>query len=219
MHVMENVIADAAPPAPLPVREDGVLRAGFFGQISFLKGIQVIFDAAAILEDEGVDNIIINVHGDHTGQPEEFRAEFLASLAKAGRNVRFHGPYDNARVDPLMRAQDVVLVPSVWWENSPVVIQEARRNGVPIITSDIGGMAEKVAAGIDGWHVPAGSAPELAALLRALAANPQRLAAIRETIRPPAPSAEAVAEHLALYDSLFPAPEPARLAEAATAPA
>jgi glycosyltransferase involved in cell wall biosynthesis len=215
MHVIENVIADAAPPTAQPVREDGVLRAGFFGQISFLKGIQVIFDAAAILEDEGVDNIIINVHGDHTGQPEEFRAEFLASLAKAGRNVRFHGPYDNARVDPLMRAQDVVLVPSVWWENSPVVIQEARRNGVPIITSDIGGMAEKVAPGIDGWHVPAGSAPELAALLRALAAAPQRLAAIRATIRPPAPAAEAVAEHLALYDSLFAPADPARTPSAA----
>jgi len=203
IRVVENVIADATEAPTAVAREDGVLRAGFFGQISFLKGIQVLFDAAAILEDEGVDNVVFNIHGDHTGQPEEFREEFLASLAKAGRNVRFHGPYDNSRVDALMRAQDLVLVPSVWWENSPVVIQEARRNRLPIICSDIGGMAEKVEPGTDGWHVPVGSAPELAALLRTLAGAPQRIAAMRATIRPTMPAREAVAEHVALYDSLF----------------
>ena len=210
MTVLENVIADAATPAPPPRAPDPpaserVLRVGFFGQISFLKGIQVLFDAAAMLEDEGVANVVVNIHGDHSGQPAEFQAEFLASLAKAGRNVRFHGPYDNQRVDALMRACDVVAVPSVWWENSPVVIQEAKRNRIPVICSDIGGMAEKVRPGLDGWHIPVGSAPELAALLRGLAAAPERLAAMRATIRPPAPSQTAVAEHLAAYDALFPA--------------
>lgn len=203
VHVMENVIADANPAAQFPARDDGLLRVGFFGQISFLKGTQVLFDAAAILEEDGVNNVAINIHGDDTTQPEEFREEFQAGLARAGRNVRFHGPYDNARVDALMRAQDVVVVPSIWWENSPVVIQEARRNRVPVICSDIGGMAEKVQPGTDGWHIAAGSAPELAALLRSLAAAPERLAAMRATIRPPQPSREAVEEHLALYNALF----------------
>ncbi len=203
MHVLENVIADA-PPAPPPApRDDGLLRAGFFGQISFLKGLQVLFDAAAILEEDGVSDVVFNIHGDPSGQPEEFQQEFQEGLARAGRNVRFHGPYDNARVDALMRAQDVVLVPSVWWENSPVVIQEARRNGVPIICSDIGGMAEKVQPGTDGWHISAGSAPELAALLRGLATSRQRLADMRGTIRPPLPSSVAVEEHMALYNTLF----------------
>ncbi len=204
MTVMENVIADAATaPPPAPRAPDQVLRVGFFGQISFLKGIQVLFDAAAMLEDEGVANVVVNIHGDHSGQPEEFQAEFLASLAKAGRNVRFHGPYDNQRVDALMRGCDVIAVPSVWWENSPVVIQEAKRNRVPVICSDIGGMVEKVRPGLDGWHIPVGSAPELAALLRSLANAPEQLAAMRATIRPPAPSQAAVNEHLAAYDALF----------------
>ena len=205
MTVLENVIADAATPLapPAPRAPDKVLRVGFFGQISFLKGIQVLFDAAAMLEDEGTANIVVNIHGDHSGQPDEFQAEFLASLAKAGRNVRFHGPYDNHRVDQLMRACDVVAVPSVWWENSPVVIQEARRNRIPVICSDIGGMVEKVRPGLDGWHIPVGSAPELAALLRGLAMAPERLAAMRATIRPPEPSQTAVSEHLAAYDALF----------------
>ncbi len=204
MVVLENVIADTTPPLPpAPHSANQVLRAGFFGQISFLKGIQVLFDAAAILESEGVSNVVVNIHGDHTRQPEEFRQQFLARLATAGRNVCFHGVYDNQRVDRLMRAHDVVLMPSVWWENSPVVIQEARRNRVPVICSDLGGMAEKVRPGLDGWQIPAGSAPELAALLRDLANAPERLAAMRDTIAPMVASQTAIDEHLAAYDALF----------------
>ena len=204
MVVLENVVADsAAAPAEPDDRARRVFQVGFFGQISFLKGIHVLLDAAKILEDEAVEGIQFNIHGDHTNQPPEFQADFLTRLAKSGRNVRFRGAYDNQRVDALMRGNDVVVVPSIWWENSPVVIQESRRNRVPIICSNIGGMAEKVQPGVDGWHFNVGSAPELAALVRELAEDPSRLAAIRTTIRPPAPSAEGVAEHLAAYDGLF----------------
>ena len=54
----------------------------------------------------------------------------------------------------VLRTNDVIVAPSVWWENSPVVIREARRNRIPIICSDIGGMAETisgVAARIASW--------------------------------------------------------------------
>jgi len=202
--VLENVVADSATPAPHPVRQAaGVFRVGFFGQISFLKGIHILLDAAKILEDEEVEDVVVNIHGDYTNQPPEFQEDFLTRLAKSGANVRFHGAYDNQRVDALMRTNDVVVLPSIWWENSPVVIQEARRNRVPIICSNIGGMAEKVQPGTDGWHFNVGSAPELAAMLRDLAAAPGRVANMRATIRPPAPSREGVAEHLAAYEGLF----------------
>jgi glycosyltransferase involved in cell wall biosynthesis len=75
-----------------------------------------------------------------------------------------------------MQSVQSVLVPSVWWENSPLVIQEALRNRRPVLCSDIGGMAEKVRDGIDGFHFPAGSALALTALLRRLAADRSRLA-------------------------------------------
>ena len=91
---------------------------------------------------------------------------------------------------------DAVLVPSIWWENSPVVIQEARRNRRPVICSDIGGMAEKVRDGIDGLHFPVGDAAALADLLAGLAADRTAL---------PAPTGDvpdAAAHHLALYRSL-----------------
>ena len=68
-----------------------------------------------------------------------------------------------------MQSVDAVLVPSIWWENSPVVIQEALRNRRPVICSDIGGMSEKVRDGIDGFHFPVGNVMALTDLLRRFA--------------------------------------------------
>ena len=204
MAVLENVTAPAAPVEDsLPRSEDRILRVGFFGQISFLKGIHVALDAARILEDEEVSDIQLEIHGDYTGQPEEFQKDFLARLENAGRNVRFHGPYDNRRVDQLMRGFDVILVPSIWWENSPVVIQEALRNRRPIVCSNIGGMAEKVRNGTDGFHFAVGSAIELAALLRDLAEDREKLARVAREMRPAEPPEQAVDRHVELYERLL----------------
>ena len=200
--VIENIIPEAsAAPAAAPAK--GRLRVGYFGQISELKGIGVALDALAHLLTEGETGIEFEVHGDYSSQPEKFREGIISRLADAGPNVRFHGVYENDRVDQLMRAVDVVVVPSLWWENSPVVIQEAMRNRRPVICSDIGGMAEKVRDGVDGFHFPMGSAPALAALLKRLAHDPAALTAIQKTQGRPATPKETLGTHLALYDRLL----------------
>jgi glycosyltransferase involved in cell wall biosynthesis len=98
-----------------------------------------------------------------------------------------------------MQSVHAVLIPSIWWENSPVVIQEALRNHRPIICSDIGGMAEKVRDGIDGFHFPAGSVVGLATLVRRLTAQPEMLAQVAEKISPPVSADMTIAAHLDLY--------------------
>jgi glycosyltransferase involved in cell wall biosynthesis len=202
MAVIENVIV---PPLhhlrfPLTARTDAeVLRVGFFGQVSSLKGINVLFEAAAILDERRIDTIVFEIHGDYSGQPPELQSEFLARLENVGRNVKFLGPYDQFRVDLLMQSVDLVLVPSIWWENSPVVIQEAFRNRRAVICSDIGGMAEKVRDGIDGLHFPVGNAVALASLLMKLAASPERLAALAASTRIPPAVTESVNRYVDLY--------------------
>jgi glycosyltransferase involved in cell wall biosynthesis len=195
----EHELPPAEPPRPDP--EDGIVL-GFFGQISRLKGIDVLLDAAEILERQEVEGLRFDIHGDFSGQPPAFRELFEARLTKLPSNVRFCGPYENRRVHQLMRSVGGVLVPSIWWENSPLVIQEALLNRRPVITSDIGGMAEKVRDGLDGFHFQAGSAIALASLLRGLAADPQRLTALQATMATPPSVRETAAATLKLYRRL-----------------
>ena len=72
---------------------------------------------------------------------------------RIARSKQGHRPAARRRTNrtscpSIMRSIDWVVMGSVWWENSPVVIQEAFKFGRPVICPDIGGMAEKVA----GWR-------------------------------------------------------------------
>ena len=200
--VVENLMPEsiATPPAKLPA--DRTLRIGFFGQISSLKGIDVMFDAAAILAKDEDTPVSLEIFGDYRGQPPEFQAAFLARLEKAPPNLRFNGPYDRQRVNRLMQSVHAILVPSIWWENSPLVIQEALRNRRPVICSDIGGMAEKIRDGIDGYHFPAGNPVALASLIRQLAANRAEFSELAANL-PGAPALiSGIEDYLSLYRAL-----------------
>ena len=175
---------DASPP-PEPRADAGDRsrsRFGFFGQLTRYKGVDVLLRAMQLLQDT---NAHLRVHGANLEmQPGTFQNE-VRSLMDAQRDrVTFVGRYDHERLPALMAAVDWVVVPSVWWENSPLVIQEAFRYGRPVICSDIGGMAEKVTDGVDGLHFRAGDADHLAATLRRAAQTPGLWATLRRGIRP-----------------------------------
>jgi glycosyltransferase involved in cell wall biosynthesis len=86
--------------------------------------------------------------------------------------VTLVGRYEHAELPQLMAAIDWVVVPSIWWENSPLVIQEAFQHGRPVICSDIGGMAEKVTHGVTGLHFRIGDPTGLAATIREAVSSP-----------------------------------------------
>jgi glycosyltransferase involved in cell wall biosynthesis len=148
-------------PAPVPERRERN-RLAFFGQLSHFKGVNVLLRAMKRLQEDGVD-VHLTVHGANLElQPEAFRAEFHELLEATKETVRFEGEFDHDDLPALMADVDWVVVPSVWWENSPLVIQEASQHRRPVIASDIGGMAEKVDDGVSGLHFKAGNSASLA---------------------------------------------------------
>jgi glycosyltransferase involved in cell wall biosynthesis len=199
MAVLENLIPPVGEATTEEVAGDSVLRVGFFGQISRLKGIEVLLGAAEQLAADARQDISFAIYGDYRNQPEVFRADLEKRLAAPGFNVRFYGPYEREEIDGLMRGVDVVLIPSIWWENAPLVVEEALRNGRPVLCSDIGGMAEKVRHGIDGFHFRMGSQQALADLLKRLAENRGLLKGIGDTMRRPAAMSVTLKAHVNLY--------------------
>ena len=120
-----------------------------------------------------------------------------------GRRVRFVGPYKSPDLPRLMREVDWVVMPSTWWENAPVVIQEAFQHGRPVIASDIGGMAEKVRDRLDGLHFRAGSPDLLADCLERALREPGLWDRLRSRIRRPPTAIEAAEAHATLYRTLL----------------
>ena len=180
-----------------------MVRFGFFGQMSPLKGITVLMEAARRLNTLGVSNAVIEIYGDYSSQPLEFQKVVEEALEEAGENVVFHGAYDNSQVNALMQGIDAMVIPSTWWENSPVVIQEAFTNGKPVICSNIGGMAEKIVHGVNGMHFEVSRPASLAEVLADLATHPDRLAALAAGVRPPPTANEVLDQHLELYNRVL----------------
>jgi glycosyltransferase involved in cell wall biosynthesis len=129
----------------------------------------------------------------------DYIALFRRLLAKTAARVHFAGPYARRGLYRLMAAVDWVVVPSIWWENSPLVIEEALAHRRPVLCSDIGGMAEWVRPGKDGFHFPVGDAIELARLLAWLADDDAVWEGLQKTMRRPTTIAAAVARHLEVY--------------------
>lgn len=164
IRVIENGLADKpqrVPHRPKDPSEPWVF--GYFGQINPFKGVDIILDAAEFVraKPQLARRVIIRIHGNIIGQAQEFIDKFEADV-KRNIALEYAGPYDNTQVTTLMRACDYVVMASRWWENSPVVIQEAYAAGRPVIASNIGGMAEKVKPGVSGLHFQVGNAASLA---------------------------------------------------------
>jgi glycosyltransferase involved in cell wall biosynthesis len=220
-------IARVAPPRELAA---GGRRArfGFFGQVTEFKGLPVLLDAITRIPDVvwGDDAALCIFGGNLDNQPAPFRKHFEELLEKAGRRAKFYGSYRSEELPQLMQQVDWVVVPSIWWENSPIVIQEALLHGRPLICSDIGGMAEKVQPRRDGLHFRVGSAEDLADRLAEALGDAGLWSRLRAGMQKPVSHREVAERHLALYRKLAAAklapkagmPLPAILAPKASGP-
>jgi glycosyltransferase involved in cell wall biosynthesis len=190
--------------APLPPRDlvagEGRGRFAYFGQLNPFKGVLVLLEAFRRLSPEARSRIHLDIHGAGlASQTEEFRMAFERALADAKDCVDFHGPYEAHELPRLMATIDWVIVPSTWWENSPVVIDEARSLGRPVLCSNIGGMAERVEDGRDGYHFTVGDASALRDLVARLSVGTEAWDRIASRIERPTDIRVTADQQLKLY--------------------
>lgn len=203
--------------APTPARalsgpNDRRNRFAYFGQLNPFKGIKVLMSAVTRIPADvwGNDSILYIYGGNLENQPEDFQREMKELFRQVGRRVRFMGSYKSEDLARIMRNVDWTIVPSTWWENSPVVIQEAFFHSRPIIASDIGGMAEKVLDGVDGLHFHVSSAESLAEKMTLAIRSPGLWDRLRARITPPCSADESSRQHVAVFERLLARREAAR---------
>ena len=95
------------------------------------------------------------------------------------------GGFDNRDISKIFKEIDVLVVSSVWPENSPLVIQEAFASKTPVIASNIGGIPELIQDGINGLLFEAGNINNLYEKMKIIIDSPKLLSELRENINLP----------------------------------
>ena len=124
-HQIENGLPAHAIGGAGKGRNGSATRFGFFGQMLPFKGLEVLLEAVDRLPgnvSRGADRITLDIHGSRLSeQPGTYQNRVADLLKKCGDRVKMHGRYDQADLPRLLRTVDWLVIPSTWWENSPIV--------------------------------------------------------------------------------------------------
>ncbi|KZD07802.1 glycosyltransferase [Oceanibaculum pacificum] len=131
--------------APLPARpraEGMPVVFGFFGNVMPHKGVHLLLEAALLLKETGETGFRIAVYGGDRHAPEAYRTRLDGLAKQLGPLCTRFGAYRPEELYRLLADVDDVVVPSVWWENDPLIVRQAAAAGRPVLYADLGGLAE-----------------------------------------------------------------------------
>ncbi|MEO6711602.1 MAG: glycosyltransferase family 4 protein [Planctomycetota bacterium] len=166
---------------PRPRTQSELLRVAFIGTLAPHKGPHILLEAWARIDPTLRARGRLKLVGPALHNPEYVRDLELRADALG---VEIGGAVAREEVARELSSTDVLVVPSVWYENSPLVILEALAARTPLLVSDIGGMAELVEEGVSGFRFAVGDAAALAARLSSLLADRSRLDHLYQTPQP-----------------------------------
>lgn len=189
---------------PLTKTPSARLRFGFMGSIIRTKGVEVLVDAflEAARDRDDIELLVF-------GAPNRWSGDYLDGMKRkaaahpAADRVQFRGRFNNKNVSEVLAEMDVLVLPSIWFENAPLTLNEAAMTGTPVVVSDKGGMLEFVESNNYGCTFELGNSGSLARVMRELAADRSRLAALVGA-KPPIKPVRSNAEELTgIYRSLI----------------
>jgi glycosyltransferase involved in cell wall biosynthesis len=173
------------------------LRVGYLGQIAWHKGVHTLFEAVRQISDA---RLMVRAYGDTAPFPKY--AERLRRLLVEDKRLKLAGVYHRHEVSQVFHDLDVIVVPSLWYENSPNTILEAFAHRTPVIASNLGGMAELVHDEENGLLFAPGDVKSLARQLQRLLDNPDLLSSLRAGIGPVKGVAQEIDELELIYQNV-----------------
>jgi glycosyltransferase involved in cell wall biosynthesis len=148
------------------------VRVAFIGSLIPIKGPHLLLQAWSKLAAQVRQGAELAIYGPGRHAPE-YQKE-LADLARRS-GARLGGNLERRAVPGVLARTDLLVVPSLWYENAPLVIHEALAARTPLLVSDLGGMAELVEPGASGYRFHMGDVDDLARRLTELVSDRGRL--------------------------------------------
>lgn len=175
---------------------------GYIGTLAPHKGCHVLIEAFRQL-NRGDSRL--KVYGNPAEFPD-YSAELRTKAEACGGAIEFCGTFPNGRIAEVLAGIDVLVVPSVWYENTPLVVYSALAAKCPVIASDFPGMSEVIRHEWNGLLFAPGRADELAERLRRIKDEPELRGGLSANCQPPKSTTRYVDELLALYQQAPGAP-------------
>ncbi len=155
------------------------LRLAYIGQIVESKGVHVILEAIKLLPKT---HLTLDIYGDINKRPAYVKK--LQQLAGEDVRIRFLGLFQQGQISQIFREVDALVVPSLWYENSPNVILEAFAHHTPVLASNLGALPELVLDEKCGLLFTPGNPISLARQILRLANDRSLLARLAAGIQP-----------------------------------
>ena len=184
----------------------GPLRIAVLSRLDATKGVHVLVEALAA--HRGLD-VTLDIFG--VAQPNDSAyEERLARSIEDDRRITLHRAIPNDEVVATLARFDVLAVPSQVMETGPLVVLEAFAAGIPVVGSDLGGVAERVAHERTGLLVPHADRNSWAMAFARLRKEPLLLRRLARAVMPPPQVSMVAAKMDRLYRRLVSRADDAR---------
>ena len=177
------------------------VRFAFVGVLSPRKGVHLLVDAFRRVRAAGAPlQAALSIHGNPAAFPE-----YSADLRRRaeGLGICFAGEFDHEAAAAIYSHVDVVVLPSIWWENAPMTAFEAWAGGAVVVAADTGGLSEIVEHGVNGLLVAPNDVEALADAMTRLVTEPELLERLRSAAVPVKSASQDAADMEQRYASLF----------------
>lgn len=149
----------------------------YAGSLSHHKGVHVLMEAFKKIRSQ---NIALRIFG--TGADPLYFNKLL-SMAKGDPRIKFGGVFPKEKVGDILSDVDVVVVPSLWYENCPHIVLEALVCRTPVVISSMAGMPEYIKDDITGFTFSRGNRDGLKEILEKIVDNPTILNDVKENMK------------------------------------
>lgn len=178
------------------------IRFGFIGQIAPHKGTALLVEAFCRLPP---GNCELHIYGAEGQYPA-----YTQAMKERGSDfpVFFKGTFPSEQMRQVLDEIDFLVIPSTWYENSPLVLLNALASHTPVIVSDVEGLTEFLEQGENGYAFGRGSIDDLERVMRQILAYPVNSRQLGLTTNYSKTSLSMTEEVVKIYNSIL-ANEPA----------
>jgi glycosyltransferase involved in cell wall biosynthesis len=175
----------------------GNIKFAYIGSISWHKGVHVLVRAFQRVQSQ---NVSLRVYGS-TREIWDYSKEVLA-LARKDERIKFLDSFDMDALPYVMKEISALVVPSVYYDNFPLVTLIGLAYRVPVIGSRIGGIPEIINHGVNGLLFQPGNSDELASVIEGVAREPEIIQRLAENIVTPRRTEEEALDYENIYMKL-----------------